>query len=309
MTRFLREGGYEVSGIDRQPMDPEHFSRFFGQDAFPGMDVPVPVLVTDMQSPDVIRNFFAKNKCDGIIHLAGMAFPPDGWKSPSSMIQANILATANLLEGARDAGWNGRFLLISSGEVYSADPAAKMPLGEDASVTYETPYAASKLAAEHFTRFFKESFDVLIARPFNHIGPGQKGEYVVPSFLRRISEARQKGLKSVTVGDLSSGRDFTDVRDVVDAYRTLLEKGTPGETYNVCSGKPVLIKEIFETACRIVDVDLESETDPALLRPEGGNIRFGSADKIRSLGWRPKFSLEESMRAVYEHMEANIPSR
>ncbi len=228
-----------------------------------------------------------------------MSFLPDCWKRPDLALEVNALGTARLLEGARAAGWAGKFLLVSSGQVYAGPADGRLPLTEDSPTLGDNPYSASKLAAETFARFYEsKTIEIIIARPFNHIGPGQSEQFVVPAFLLRIRAARESGVDYMAVGDIESGRDFSDVRDVVEAYRILLERGRSG-VYNICSGRAVTIRELLETAQDIAGVRLEFRVNRDLLRPEGPSIRFGTARPLADLGWRPALTLRDSLRDAW----------
>ena len=255
---------------------------------------------SDLSSIDELKQIFMSHEIDYIFHLAGIAFVPYGWESPAGILKINTLGTVNLLQAARDTGWAGRFLYISSSDVYGSLDKNEMPITENTAVNPNSPYAVSKFAAEQFALLFnKFDFDVIIARPFNHIGPGQNNKFVVPSFLNRIIEAKKKNSQNIQVGDLSSGRDFTDVRDVVNAYTTLLERGSAGKIYNICTGNSVVIQKMFELTLEAVGVKLDYNVDDELMRKEGTNIRYGSADKIKKLGWQPEYSLEKSIKDSY----------
>ena len=172
-----------------------------------------------------------------------------------------------------------RVLVVSSAEVYGVVAPEQLPLGEDTPTAPASPYAASKLAAEVVALQAWRGYGqpVIVVRPFNHIGPGQSPNFFVPALAKRIVEARRSGAASLRVGTLTTRRDFTDVRDVVAAYRLLIEKGAPGEVYNVCSGRDVAMSEVAAQLLELAGTDLALETDPALVRPVDVPVLRGDA--------------------------------
>lgn len=298
---LLRQGG-EVCGLDRRGRWAPA-GRAGAEDLSAEALGGVHVVEDDLSSAERFGSILCKLQPTDIVHLAGMAFVMDSWKSPAAALEANTAATLRLLEGARDSGWQGRILLISSSDVYGQPAPERLPIDESFPTDPCNPYALSKLAAESFARFFQsERTQILIARPFNHIGPDQREDFVAPSFLRQILAARDEGRKTLSVGDLRSVRDFTDVRDVARAYALLLERGEPGEVYNICSGTPVTIETLLERALAMSGVSLKCEVDPARLRPEGADARYGSAAKLQQLGWRRQYDLDATLRDMWERI-------
>jgi GDP-4-dehydro-6-deoxy-D-mannose reductase len=193
-------------------------------------------------------------------------------------------------------------LVTSSAEVYGAvtDPTL-LPLVEGSPTAPLTPYAASKLAAEAVVAqaHLGHGQHVITVRPFNHIGPGQTPNFAVPALAQRIVEADRRGAPTIPVGNLSARRDFTDVRDVVRAYRLLIESGTPGEVYNVCSGRDVSIREIADGLLALAGTTLEFETDPALVRPVEVPVLRGDPGRlVEATGWKPEIPLEQTLADV-----------
>lgn len=263
----------------------------------------VRVFASDMSNVHELAEILKEARVNRIYHLAGAAYVPDSWKDPAATLQANSICALTLLQAARSIQWQGRFLFISSSDVYGTPTAEELPLTEDSPIRTESPYALSKITTEEFARYYNgDGIEVLTARPFNHIGPGQRGEFVVPSFLERIEAAATSGSNVIRVGEMEAVRDFTDVRDVVRAYAVLLDRGRTGEVYNICSGHPRRIGELLDIAIRVSGHSVRYEVDPALLRPEGANQRYGNCDRLKALGWSPRFSLEDTIRDMYRYM-------
>lgn len=319
-AELLRRGA-SVCGLDRSPRS---VGDLASTPALSDLDrdfvaANVSLETSDLADIEQLRSILEDNDVNQIYHLAGMAFVPDSWSSPAVTLQVNSACAMNLLQAARDVQWNGRFLFISSSDVYGTPKDGELPLTEASPIRTESPYALSKFTTENFAWFYDRSrvtaltrgrapdyhcFDVIVARPFNHIGPGQREDFVVPAFLAKIRAAKAKNEDFIQVGELGAVRDFTDVRDVVAAYILLLEKGAAGEVYNICTGRQILISEILDTAQKVADYAVEYRISEHLLRPEGRNERYGDPAKLRGLGWEHRYSLEDSIRDMWHCVEA-----
>src|SRR5580658_6979388 len=224
---------------------------------------------TDITNGPALRKVVTKASPEAIYHLAAMTHVGESWENPSQVLKVNVLGTAELLAAARALKDPPIVLVVSSAEVYGVVSPAQLPLREDTPTAPATPYAASKLAAEAVAlqawRGYRQP--VIVVRPFNHIGPGQSPNFAVPALAKRIVEARRAGSNSLRVGTLATRRDFTDVRDVVEAYRLLIERGVAGTTYNVCSGRDVAISEVADHLLALAHADLSLVIDPELVRP------------------------------------------
>lgn len=241
---------------------------------------------------------------DAIYHLAAISNVVQSWQAPAHTFEVNALGTLHLLEAARALAAQPRVLLVGSAEVYGKVRPDQVPITEETPLRPVTPYAASKVAAEYLgmQAFLAHGLPVLSVRAFNHIGPTQAGGFVVSDLARRIVDARRNGTKTLSVGNLSVRRDFTDVRDVVRAYRLLVERGEPGEAYNVCSGRDVAIDELAHRLLELSGADLTLETDPALVRPVDLPVLKGDPTKVNAAtGWLPEIPLDDTLRDVLAH--------
>jgi len=259
----------------------------------------------DVTDPVALLDAVTAAAPDAIYHLAALTHVGDSWKDPLAVLQVNVIGTAALLAAARQCGTDPRVLVTSSAEVYGAvtDPSL-MPLDELTPTAPLTPYAASKLAAEVLIgqAFRGHGQAAIVVRPFNHIGPGQVPNFAVPALAKRIVEADRRGDTSIAVGNLAARRDFTDVRDVVRAYRLLIELGTPGEVYNVCSGHDVAIEEVANALLRLAGTSLGFETDPALTRPVEVPVLRGDPTRLQqATGWKPEIPLDQTLADVLEY--------
>lgn len=247
---------------------------------------------------------------DAVLHLAAQSFVPASFEDPRATLEVNLLGTLNLLQALQRTGFGGRFVYVSSADVYGRVPADRMPIDESRCPEPRNPYAVSKLAAEALCRQWHHSdgLDLVVARPFNHIGAGQDPRFVVSGLAREFAQiglGRQTA--RISAGDLAVSRDFTDVRDVVQAYFGLLERGAPGATYNVCSGRPTGLLEVIGHLREITGIDPEIVVDPAKLRPNEQKIAYGSARAIAdATGWAPTIDLRQSLLDIHSFWQQEI---
>ncbi len=265
-----------------------------------GDEVEAPDLSLDVRDGEAVAAAITASAPDVVYHLAGFAHVGESWSRPAEVFAVNALGTLNTLEAARRCERPPRVLLVSSAEVYGA-VTNDLPVEESAPLAPVSPYAASKVAAEYLgvQAFLGSKLDVVRLRPFNHVGPGQSDAFVVSGLARRVVAAEGKGGGSVAVGNLDPVRDFTDVRDVVRAYRLLALEGRPGEVYNVATGKGVSVREITAMLARLARVGVSFEADPKLTRPVEVPVLLGDAAKLhRATGWQPRHELEATLADV-----------
>lgn len=239
---------------------------------------------------------------DAVYHLAALTHVGDSWEQPLRVVDVNVMGTAAVLAAARRCGTDPRVLVTSSAEVYGAvtDPAS-LPLTEASPTAPLTPYAGSKLAAEALCGQAVRGHGqhVIVVRPFNHIGPGQSPNFAVSALARRIVEAVAAGRSEIAVGNLSARRDFTDVRDVVRAYRLLVERAEPGAVFNVCSGRDVAIGDIAARLGELAGAAMDLVVDPDLVRPVEVPVLRGDPARLReATGWEPAVPLDETLADV-----------
>jgi GDP-4-dehydro-6-deoxy-D-mannose reductase len=234
----------------------------------------------------------------GVIHLAGMAAVGPSFDSPLQYITTNIGLEVNLFQAAIGQKATPRFIIISSGSLY--DPAAELPITESSPVLPNSPYAVSKLGQEQMARYYaSRGFEVIIARPFNHIGPGQGSGFIVPDITEQIVAAEHGETNKILVGNLEAQRDYTDVRDIARAYRLLIEKGIPGKTYNVCSGAAHSGQELLDSLLKSSTVDPEIEQDATKMRPADNPIIYGDHGSLTNdTGWQPTINLSTTLKDV-----------
>ncbi len=252
----------------------------------------------DLCDAHAVEALVAEIRPEACVHLAGISFVPDAARDPGRLYAVNIGGTFNVLDALARQVPGARLLFVSTAQVYGCtfnpDDA---PLNESAPLYPLSPYAVSKVAGESAVRAYGKYCGIraCIARPSNHTGPGQTAKFIVPSFIGQAKAIRRGERKSFTAGNLASGRDFSDVRDIVAAYRVLLERGVPGETYNVSAAPRVTIAELFVEIQHAAEVTAPIETDPALYRPTDF-ARVLDTAKLRALGWRPTHALADTLR-------------
>ena len=228
---------------------------------------------------------------EGVVHLAALSSVGESWGDVAEVWRANVLGTVNLVEALVEAP-GARLLLASSGDVYGR--AEQIPTPEDAPVQPVSPYAASKAAAELACR--QAWLDVVIARGFPHVGPGQDERFAVGSWTAQLTRLRTDGGGVLRVGNLEAERDLTDVRDVCRAYRLLLDPGVPAGTYNVASGRAVRLSRVVELLVGLAGVPVEVERDETRLRPADVPVLCGDPSKVRAAtGWTPEIPLEQTL--------------
>ena len=241
-----------------------------------------------------------------VFHLAASTFVPDSIASPMATYTTNVRGTANLAQAVREykseTGANVRLLFTSSAEVYGLQPPESYPLRETVAPSPANPYAASKAAAEMLLLGEARSFglDVVIARAFNHIGPGQSDRFVIANFAKQLAKIAAGAPPQLYVGNLDAKRDFLDVRDVVRAYVALARDGASGEIYNVCSGSARSIRDALRELIIEAHVPVEVRDDPSRQRPADVPLSLGDPGKLRAAtGWTPALAFTASIRDIY----------
>ena len=241
-----------------------------------------------------------------VYHLAGWADVGASWAHPVEAFRTNAEGTLNVLLACAESGVD-RVLSVGSADVYGAVTEDELPLTETSPLRPASPYAASKVAADYLglQAFLGHGLGVIRVRAFNHIGPGQTDRFVAAALAARIASNERDGGDTVTVGDLSARRDFTDVRDVVRAYRLLVERGTPGEVYNVCTGRDLSVQALADHLLTLAAHPMHLVADPALLRPVEVPVLRGSAERLRTAtGWAPAIPVEQTLADLLEHERA-----
>ncbi len=291
MREFLA-AGHEVTGLDRGRRDTTPGGPDYRH------------LLVNLADALTVEDAIREACPDAILHLAGWSHVGDSWQHPSRVIEANLTNSVNLYTAA--AGHmpaDGRFLLVSSADVYGPVREEELPLTELSRTHPESPYAVSKLATETMLRVLRRNFSLplLVVRPFNHIGPGQSPAFVCPSFARQIAEILEGRREELVHGNLQTARDFLDVRDVVRAYRLILEKGNDGDLFVIASGRSHSIESIVHHLFDAAGLEPRMRKDPERFRPfDTRELRGCSAFLNERTGWEAERPLEETLRDIFE---------
>lgn len=258
------------------------------------------VLSCDLNDGELVRRVVAHHAPDIIIHLAAQSYVPRSYAAPADTILNNITAELNLLEAIRQSDLRPVIVVVGSSEIYGAVQPDELPVSEHAPFRPANPYAVSKVAQDMLAFQYALSYDMSIVRlrPFNHFGPGQSDRFVLSSFARQIAQAELGQVEPVVlVGNLDAARDFLDVRDVVRAYRLAVDRGTPGEVYNLASGIAHPIGDLLALLVGMARVEIVVQADPARLRPADVPVIYGDARRFRAAtGWEPRIPIEQSLR-------------
>lgn len=265
-------------------------------------DIPVEWSAVDILDRASVRREVERLRPAVVFHLAGAAHAGDAWSRTVATLEANVLGTHHVLDALNRVGRPVRVLLVSSAMVYRPTAA---PLTEDAPTGPVGPYAVSRLAGEMvgLDAGRAEGLDVVVARAFNHTGPGHDPSYAAPSFARQIALIESGRIPPViSVGNLEAKRDLTDVRDVVRAYSALAERGTPGRVYNVCSGHARPIGELLDRLRTMARCAIDVSVDASRFRPVDVPVILGCGDRIRDeLGWTPVTPIEDTLQALLDY--------
>jgi GDP-4-dehydro-6-deoxy-D-mannose reductase len=257
----------------------------------------------DLLDRGAVREAVARVKPSVVYHCAGAAHVGRAWERAESTFATNVRGTHHLLDALARAGIESRVLVPSSALVYaSADRA----LREEDPLVPTSPYGLSKLAQEMLARHAGRGVTVLVARAFNHFGPRQDPLFAASGFARRIADIEAgKWAPEISVGNLEARRDLTDVRDTVRAYRLIVDKGRPGDVFNVCSGVAIAIRELLDRLIARARVPVTIRVDPARYRPNDTPLLLGDPARIReALGWKPQIDLDRTVEDLLEYWRA-----
>lgn len=283
LTAHLTAMGDEVVGIDRHAGHP------------------------DLLDAEGLATFVRDQTPDAVYHLGGWSDVGASWEQPIETFRVNAEGTLNLLLACRGLG--ARVLVVTSADVYGKVSLGELPLTEESPLRPMTPYAASKIAADYLglQAWLGYGTEVVRARAFNHLGPGQSNRFVCPALAERIARGELEGREVVPVGNLTPRRDFTDVRDVVRAYRLLAIEGEPGEAYNVCRGEDIAISELANRLVGMATRPMRLENDPDLQRPVDVPVLRGDYTKLhKDTGWEPQIELDQTLADVLEEWRARL---
>ena len=261
--------------------------------------------VTDAAS---VRDAVTSSGPQAICHLAGIAFPPEANRDAAATLAVAVDGITAVTEAVRGAPDPPALLVAGSSEVYRLPMPSDEPLTESAPLGPRTSYGRAKLAQEGIALAFaaRDRARVVVTRSFNHSGPGQRADYVLPALAARISAARLDPAPAIRVGNIDVARDITDVRDVVRAYRLLVEGMVDGAVaaggivVNVASGRAHRLRDLLGELCRLAGVEPDIVVDRELVRADDPPVIRGSAAFLRSLtGWEPRIPIEQTLADLW----------
>ena len=269
----------------------------------------IQVFPCDVRIPIEIKKVLNIVRPDRIFHMASVSFVPAATHNWKLAFETNVLGTLHLFEAVKQLSLKPRILCLGSSEEYGTVDPGDMPIRETALLNPITLYGVTKASADLLTTSFcrRDGLDILQVRPFNHVGPRQHSRFVCSSFARQIAMIEAGKASILKVGNLEVQKDFTDVRDTVRAYKAVIEKGSPREVYNVCSGKTVSIKLILNCFKQMTDIPIQVETDPERYRPGEPSQFFGDNSLLTErTGWIPEIPLKQSLNDVLTYWRKNI---
>jgi len=237
-----------------------------------------------------------------IFHFASYVSVYNSFRNPLPTFQTNMIGTANLLEGVKKIVSKARILIPGSAEEYGKVPKDKMPIKEDYPLNPVNPYAISKKVQEEIGLYYFKTFglNIYFTRTFHYTGPGQPLGFVCSDIAKQVVDVLIGKMRSIVVGNLKAKRDFTDIRDVVNAYWKIINSGKAGEVYNICSGKSIKIQEIVDKLIKFSGRNIPIEIDKNKFRPSDVPYFVGDNMKLKSLGWAPKYTIDNSLSELLE---------
>jgi GDP-4-dehydro-6-deoxy-D-mannose reductase len=273
----------------------------------------VTLRVGDIARPEFIKNILDEARFDALFHLAGITFVPEGERFPTRAYEVNLLGGIHALQAVVQMQPQMHLLLVSSAEVYGHVPPERMPITEQQSFAPINVLAAGKAALEisAYPLIHTYGLQAVIVRPFNHTGPRQRPDFVCSSLALQVARIEQGAEPVIYLGDVSAKRDFSDVRDVVRAYRLLALHGKPGEAYNVASGKSTSIQALLDMLIHMCRVKVDVRTDPQRVRKTQVMDVYGSYEKAQQCcGWKPEIPIDKTMRDLLNwHRDVLLSAR
>lgn len=295
----ITEPGSEVLGIDKSFPD-------FDFSIYPNLKITFKDI--DLLNKKLVDEALLTFKPGYILHLASVSSVAQSWQTPLESFVNNTNIFLNLVEQIRVNLIDCRVLSVGSSEEYGEVEEKQLPLTEEHPLKPLSPYAVARVSQEMLSKIYAEGFNqnIIITRSFNHIGPGQKDTFVISSFARQLVNLSKNDLqiKKLITGNTAIVRDFLDVRDVVRAYYILLKNGRKGEVYNICSGNGIMLKDIIHKMSDLLNIQIELEVNPDLIRPNENKKIIGSYRKINEeLGWQPVIPIEKSLKDIIEYWQ------
>ncbi len=298
---LVARGDVEVFGTYRWRSRMENIAHLQGQ---------LQLVECDLRDAGAVRRLLARVRPDRVFHLAAQSYVPTSWLAPAETLTGNLLCQLHLFEAARELELPARFHIAGSSEEYGLVRPEELPIREDVPLRPLSPYAVSKVAQDYlaYQYWMSHRLHTVRTRGFNHTGP-RRGEVFVTSNLARQVAAAEKGQQEpiIRVGNLDAVRDFTDVRDMVRAYWLALERGEPGEVYNICSGRGYTVRAVLDILLGLAQTRVEVRQDPERLRPSDVPVLVGDCTRFRAIsGWEPTIPFEVTLKDLLDYWRQRL---
>jgi GDP-4-dehydro-6-deoxy-D-mannose reductase len=298
---LLAAGEGEVAGLARHARWPAAWGHLSGR---------VALYACDLADPAAVEAVLRAARPERVYHLAGYASVGRSFREPEAAWAGNLGATRCLYEAVLRWGGRPRILFVGSGLVYGAGEPPGQPQDEGCLLRPDSPYAASKAAADlaSYQYTCSPGLDVVRARPFNHIGPAQSPDFAIASFARQLVEI-ERGLRPpvLETGNLSPERDLTDVRDTVAAYRLLMERGRTGEAYNVARGTSLSVGAVLRRLIELAGLSVELRQRAELVRAADTAVVRADASRLRrETGWAPRYALDSTLADTLAYWRGHL---
>ena len=281
----------------------KHNYAVYGSDKVQGdmLSDDVKFCISDLMNAGEVEYLINEIEPDIIVNLAAISSVGASWNIPQTTMQINVIGALNIMEAVKKSSINSKILFVGSSEEYVN---SEFPINESCLLNASNPYGISKVAQEHFAKLYRERYGMKIyyVRPFNHTGVGQRDFFVLPSFCKQIAEIDKSGKSgSVKVGNLNVKRDFSHVKDVVRAYRLIVENDNCNTIYNVGSGNAYSLQEMLEYITTLSSQKIEIEVDASKFRPSDQPIICCDYSLINEeLGWEPKYTVFDALKEMFE---------
>jgi GDP-4-dehydro-6-deoxy-D-mannose reductase len=302
LAELLLAKGFEVHGIKRWRSKTENIIHIMKQ---------LHLQEADLRDGHSLFQVINEVRPNYIFHLAAQSFVPTSWRAPADTMETNAVGTLNLLEAVRKVGINPAIQIAGSSEEYGLVYPHEVPIKETNPLRPLSPYGVSKVATDMLGFQYHRSYgmNIVVTRSFNHTGPRSGEVFVTSNFAKQIVEI-EKGTREplIRVGNLDAKRDFSDVRDIVRAYKLSVEKGEFGDCYNISSGKPRVINDVLDLLLKKSNTkDIKIEMDPSRMRPSDVEILHGDCTKImKQTGWKPEIPFEKTMSDLLEYWRERL---
>jgi GDP-4-dehydro-6-deoxy-D-mannose reductase len=298
---FLDQGTHEVHGTIKWRSDRRNIVHIVDK---------IHLHECDIKDSYAVATVIAAVKPDQIFHLAAQSYVPFSWKAPQETLATNVIGEVNLFESVRRAKLDPLIHVAGSSEEYGMVLPGELPIKESNPLRPLSPYGVSKVTQDLLGYQYFKSYGLKIirTRAFNHTGPRRGDVFATSNFAKQIAEI-EKGKRKpfISVGNLEAVRDFSDVRDVARAYALTLEKGIPGEVYNIASGKGMKIRDMLDILVGQAQTKVEIKQDPQRLRPSDVELLVGSAEKFcAQTGWHPSIPFEKTMKDLLDFWRARV---